>query len=136
MIEGLSHITFIVKNLDRTSNFFKSVFEAEEIYTSGEKEYSYSKEKYFLVNELWFAIMEGEALSEKTYNHIALKVNETDLEKYEERVRSIGLEIINGRSRIDGEGKSLYFYDYDNHLFELHTGTINQRLQSYGKKSI
>ena len=131
MIEGLSHITFIVKNLERTSSFLTSVFEAEETYASGEKEYSYSKEKYFLINGLWFAIMEGEPLSEKTYNHVALKVSDTDLIKYEERVRALGLEVINDRNRIDGEGKSLYFYDYDNHLFELHAGTLDQRLEAY-----
>ncbi|MFC1494026.1 FosX/FosE/FosI family fosfomycin resistance hydrolase [Thermodesulfobacteriota bacterium] len=131
MIEGLSHITFIVKNLKRTSNFLTSVFEAEEIYSSGEKEYSYSKEKYFLINGLWFVIMEGEPLSEKTYNHVALKVSDAVFNKYEERIRSLGLEVIDDRIRIDGEGKSLYFYDYDNHLFELHTGTLDQRLDVY-----
>ena len=30
-----------------------------------------------------------------------------------------------------GEGRSLYFYDDDNHLFELHTGTLEERLQRY-----
>ncbi len=131
MIEGLSHITFIVKELDRTSDFLTSIFEAKEIYASGEKKYSYSKEKYFLINGLWFAIMEGESLSEKTYNHVALKVSEANYEKYEERVRALGVEVLEGRNRIIGEGKSLYFYDYDNHLFELHTGTLDQCLESY-----
>jgi catechol 2,3-dioxygenase-like lactoylglutathione lyase family enzyme len=131
MIEGLSHITFIVKDLDRTSDFLTSIFEAKEIYASGEKKYSCSKEKYFLINGLWFAIMEGEPLSEKTYNHVALKVSEASYEKYGERVRALGLEVLEGRNRIIGEGKSLYFYDYDNHLFELHTGTLDQRLESY-----
>jgi catechol 2,3-dioxygenase-like lactoylglutathione lyase family enzyme len=135
MIEGLSHITFIVKDLERTSNLFTCIFEAKEIYSSGEKKYSYSKEKYYLVNGIWFAIMEGEPLSEKTYNHVALKVSDKDLAEYEKRVRSLGLEVINDRSRIEGEGKSLYFYDYDNHLFELHTGKLDQRLDTY-KKSI
>jgi catechol 2,3-dioxygenase-like lactoylglutathione lyase family enzyme len=135
MIEGLSHITFIVKDLERTSNFLTCIFEAKEIYSSGEKKYSYSKEKYFLVNGLWFAIMEGDPLSEKTYNHVALKILDKDFTKYEERIKTLGLEIINDRNRINGEGKSLYFYDYDNHLFELHTGTLDQRLGTY-KKSI
>jgi len=133
MIEGLSHITFIVKDLDRTSDFLTSVFEAKEIYSSGEKKHSYSKEKYFLVNGLWFAIMEGEPLSEKTYNHVALKVAEKDLEQYIERVESLGLEVLDERSRINGEGKSFYFYDYDNHLFELHTGTLEHRMEAYKK---
>ena len=131
MIEGLSHITFIVKDLERTSDFLIRVFDAKEIYESGERKYSYSKEKYFSINGLWFAIMEGEPLSEKTYNHVALKVSETDFDKYKERVRSSGVEILEERSRVNGEGKSLYFYDYDNHLFELHTGTLDQRLESY-----
>ncbi len=81
--------------------------------------------------------MEGEPLSEKTYNHIALKIAETDLGQYVERVKSLGLEVLYDRSRISGEGKSFYFYDYDNHLFELHTGTLDKRLETYkGKDTI
>ncbi|EIW18957.1 lactoylglutathione lyase-like lyase [Pelosinus fermentans DSM 17108] len=34
---------------------------------------------------------------------------------------------------MEGEGRSLYFYDYDNHLFELHTGTLTERLKRYKK---
>ncbi|MFZ5563799.1 MAG: hypothetical protein ACOZBW_07070 [Thermodesulfobacteriota bacterium] len=30
-----------------------------------------------------------------------------------------------------GEGDSLYFYDFDNQLIELHTGTLNERLNAY-----
>lgn len=135
MIEGLSHITLIVKDLKRTTDFLIRIFDAKEIYESAEKKYSYSKEKYFLINGLWFAIMEGKPLSEKTYDHVALKVSEIDFEKYEERVRSSGVDVLEGRPRINGEGKSLDFYDYDNHLFELHTGTLDQRLDRYKGKS-
>ena len=131
MIEELSHITFIVKDLERTSKLLTNIFDAKEIYESGEKKYSNSKEKYFLIAGLWFAIMEGDSLTEKTYNHVALKISEAEFEKYEERVRSSGVEILEDRNRINGEGRSLYFYDYDNHLFELHTGTLSERLESY-----
>ena len=37
------------------------------------------------------------------------------------------------RDRVEGEGRSIYFYDHDNHLFELHTGTLEMRLESYRK---
>ena len=111
MIEGLSHITFIVKDLERTSDFLTSIFDAKEIYASGEKKYSNSKEKYFLIAGLWFTIMEGEPLSEKTYNHVALKISEAEFKKFKECVRSSGVEILEDRNRIEGEGKSLYFYD-------------------------
>ena len=29
------------------------------------------------------------------------------------------------------EGQSLYFYDCDNHLFELHSGTLDESLAAY-----
>jgi hypothetical protein len=39
--------------------------------------------------------------------------------------------------RVDGERYSVYFYGHDNHLFELHTGTLDERLARHRKgKSI
>jgi len=37
MIEGLSHLTFIVSDLDRAAKFLQEIFDAEEIYSSGPK---------------------------------------------------------------------------------------------------
>ena len=130
-MEGLSHITFIVSDLQRMSDFLMRIFDAEEIYSSGEIEHSIAKEKFFQIGGLWIAIMEGKPLAEKTYNHVAFKIAEADYNTYAERVRSLGVEILKGRNRAAGEGKSLYFYDYDNHLFELHTGGLDQRLAYY-----
>lgn len=131
MIQGISHITFIVRDLEKMTKFLTFIFDAEEVYSSGEQTFSISKEKFFLINGLWVAIMEGEPLPEKTYNHVAFQITEEDFELYADRVRSLGVDVKSGRSRVEGEGRSLYFYDYDNHLFELHTGTLNQRLQRY-----
>jgi catechol 2,3-dioxygenase-like lactoylglutathione lyase family enzyme len=131
MIEGLSHITFIVRDLKRMAHFLTTIFDAKEIYSSGDKTFSISQEKFFLINGIWVAIMEGEPLSEKTYNHVAFKVAQEDFDKYIERIKKLGIEVREGRSRVSGEGNSLYFYDYDNHLFELHTGTLQQRLERY-----
>lgn len=131
MIEGLSHITFIVRDLKKMTHFLTTIFDAKEIYSSGDKTFSISQEKFFLINDIWIAIMEGEPLSEKTYNHVAFKVAQEDFDKYIERIKKLGIEVREGRSRVPGEGNSLYFYDYDNHLFELHTGTLQQRLERY-----
>ena len=131
MIQGISHITFIVSDLEKMTKFLTSIFGAEEVYSSGEQAFSISEEKFFLINGLWVAIMKGEPLPKKTYNHVAFKITEEDFELYVARVRSQGVDVKLDRSRVKGEGRSLYFYDYDNHLFELHTGTLNQRLQRY-----
>jgi catechol 2,3-dioxygenase-like lactoylglutathione lyase family enzyme len=130
-MEGISHITFIVKDLEKASAFFKSVFDAEEIYSSGDKMFSIAKEKFFLIGNQWIAIMEGESLRDRTYNHIAFKIKDEEFTLYEERVKAIGVDYKPPRTRVEGEGQSLYFYDFDNHLFELHTGTLSERLKRY-----
>lgn len=133
-IVNISHITFIVKDIEKSSNIFKTLFKAEEIYDSKNKKISLSREKFLLVNGLWIALMEGDSLAEKTYNHIAFKVNKEDLDNYLSKIKQLGLEIKDGRSRIEAEAESIYFYDFDNHLFELHTGTLEQRLGKYLNK--
>jgi len=133
MILGLSHMTFIVKDLERSVAFFKEVFCAEEIYSSGDETFSLSREKFFMINDLWVVIMEGEPLAERTYNHIAFQIQESEIDVYIARIKSVGADIIPERSRVYGEGRSIYFYDFDNHLFELHTGTLSERLARYSQ---
>ncbi|EAC6873984.1 FosX/FosE/FosI family fosfomycin resistance thiol transferase [Listeria monocytogenes] len=131
MISGLSHITLIVKDLNKTSTFLREIFDAEEIYSSGNQTFSLSKEKFFLIAGLWICIMEGDSLQERTYNHIAFQIQVEEVDEYIERIKSLGVEIKPERSRVPGEGRSIYFYDFDNHLFELHAGTLEERLKRY-----
>lgn len=130
----ISHITFIVKDVEKSTTIFKELFDAKEIYDSKNKNFSLSREKFLLVNDLWIALMEGESLAEKTYNHLAFKIDKKELKSYRLKIEKLGLEIKNDRTRIDAEAESIYFYDFDNHLFELHTGTLEQRLSKYLEK--
>lgn len=59
MIKGISHITFTVRDLEKTSEMFRTVFGAEEIYSSGDDAHSVSREKFLLAGGLWIALMEG-----------------------------------------------------------------------------
>jgi catechol 2,3-dioxygenase-like lactoylglutathione lyase family enzyme len=133
MIKSLSHITFIVKDVEKMAHFLSVIFDAEEVYNSTGKNSSISDEKFFIVGDTWIAIMEGEPLSERSYNHVAFKVSDSEFDEYVSRVRRLGLEVKPGRDRVDGDSMSIYFYDYDNHLFELHTGTLQNRLLKYSK---
>ena len=131
MIEGISHLTFIVKDLAVTSKFFIAIFDAKEVFSGDDKQFSLSREKFFLIGDVWICAMEGDSLSEQTYNHCAFKIPEENFQLYFERVKSLGLTIRPERPRVLGEGHSIYFYDFDNHLFELHTGTLDERLKNY-----
>ncbi|HAB7562161.1 TPA_asm: FosX/FosE/FosI family fosfomycin resistance thiol transferase [Listeria monocytogenes] len=131
MISGLSHITLIVKDLNKTTAFLQNIFNAEEIYSSGDKTFSLSKEKFFLIAGLWICIMEGDSLQERTYNHIAFQIQSEEVDEYTERIKALGVEMKPERPRVQGEGRSIYFYDFDNHLFELNAGTLEERLKRY-----
>lgn len=136
MIKGISHITLIVKDLERTSDFLQIVFDAKEVYSSGDKQFSLSSEKFFLVHDVWVCIMKGASLKERSYNHIAFQIPECDFDQYVSKVKASGVEIRPERTRIEGEGRSIYFYDFDNHLFELHTGNLQDRLNAYSKGNL
>jgi catechol 2,3-dioxygenase-like lactoylglutathione lyase family enzyme len=131
MIEGLSHVTFVVRDLERMASFLETILDARQVYSSGDGTHSISRERFFLVGSVWLAIMEGEPLPDKSYNHVAFKIPDHEFAEYEQRIRAMGLEFRVSRSRMEGEGRSLYFHDYDNHLFELHTGTLSERLLTY-----
>ncbi|MBL4931208.1 hypothetical protein [Clostridium paridis] len=81
MIEGISHITFIERDLEKTTKLFKSLI--------------------------------------------------SEVEYYLNKIKELNLELKPPRERVPGEGYSIYFYDYDNNLFELHTETLEKRLESY-----
>jgi fosfomycin resistance protein FosX len=133
MIEGLSHLTFTVRDLEKMALIITEVLGGEEVYSSGDATFSASREKFFIAGGIWIAIMEGESLPTRTYNHVAFKVTDAELEKAGTAATKLGLYIRPPRPRVDGEGQSLYFHDYDNHLFELHTGTLDERLARYAK---
>src|SRR3954463_5309701 len=112
MVNGLSHITFVVRSLDRMEELLTGVLGASKIYDSGDETFSLARERFYLVGgkpgnagsppPIWIAAMQGEPLSERTYNHVAFKITESDYELYLERVRKLGLELREGRTRVEG----------------------------------
>ncbi|MEN9222826.1 MAG: FosX/FosE/FosI family fosfomycin resistance hydrolase, partial [Thermostichus sp. BF3_bins_97] len=132
-IEGISHITFIVRNPDRMAEILTQVLDAQEVY-SRQHLLSGCEEKFFLIGNLWVAVLQGDPLPTKTYNHVAFKIPAAALPEYRQRVEQLGLEILPSRPRQAGEGQSLYFYDEDQHLFELHSGTLAERLAALREK--
>ncbi|MFV0409806.1 MAG: FosX/FosE/FosI family fosfomycin resistance hydrolase [Paracoccus sp. (in: a-proteobacteria)] len=133
MTEGLSHITFICADLDRMEDILTRVLKARKIYDSMGEGFSISPERFFDIGGVWVAIMQGEALPARSYDHVAFKIAEADYDARLETIRELGLDLRESRRRVPGEGRSIYFHDADNHLFELHTGTLSERLARYAK---
>ena len=133
MSSGLSHITFICADLDRMQQVLEEVLEARCVYASGAEQFSLSEERFFMVGDVWVAIMKGAALAERTYNHVAFNVDEADFEARVARIEALGLEMRPARPRVEGEGRSVYFHSPDGHFLELHTGTLEERLARYAR---
>jgi catechol 2,3-dioxygenase-like lactoylglutathione lyase family enzyme len=129
-IRGLSHITIIVQDLDRTARMLCRGLGALEIYDSHDKPYSIAREKFFDVGGVWLVAMEGRPKN-RDYRHIAFSVAAEDLPRFASRLEGLGVEIKPPRPRVPAEGQSLYFYDHDNNLFELHAGSLEGRLALY-----
>lgn len=129
-LRGISHITFLVRDLASMSRFLCEGLGASQVYDSGDAGFSVAPERFFVLGGVWIAAMQGEPPA-PSYAHVAFSVDESDLPLYEARLRRLGLTVKAGRSRVDGEGASLYVRDFDGHLFELHTGSLQMRLDRY-----
>ena len=130
-----SHLTFIVRDLDRMETILTRVLGARRVYDSGNDTFSRSPERFFLIGaeDVWVATMQGESLSSRTYNHVAFKIDDLEYDRCLAQIRALNLDLDESRPRVDREGRSIYFYDDDNHMFELHTGTLSERLRRYDK---
>lgn len=115
-------------------SILEQVLKAKCVYDSGSKQFSLSEERFFLVGDIWIATMKDDRLPERSYNHIAFKIDESEFDERLAAIHALGLDVKPPRDRVAGEGRSIYFYDADNHLLELHTGTLEQRLKSYSAK--
>ncbi|MGI4792137.1 MAG: metallothiol transferase FosB [Janthinobacterium lividum] len=127
-IRGINHITFSVSSLAKSIAFYQSVFEATLLLQS-------ENMAYFDVGGLWLALNVQPGIPrqeiKQSYTHLAFTVDASDLREMKKKLKRIGVELLPGRIREDGEGQSLYFHDPDGHLLEFHTGTLETRMQIY-----
>jgi catechol 2,3-dioxygenase-like lactoylglutathione lyase family enzyme len=119
-IQGINHLAFECKNLEKSSYLFKYVLGAVELKST-------PSEIFLKLANFWIVLIQGES-SVKSYNHFAFQVDTHDLTEFEEKIRSLELTTLPGKARAVGKNHSLYFYDYDNHLFELHTDDLQVTL--------
>ncbi|MEK3882290.1 metallothiol transferase FosB [Paenibacillus sp. PL2-23] len=127
-IQAINHLCFSVSNLEKSILFYQNVFNAQ-LKVKGKKL------AYFDLNGIWIALNEediaGRQSSPRTYTHIAFTISEAEFEQMFERLEALQVEIFSGRPRHEKDKKSIYFVDPDGHMFELHTGTLADRLEYF-----
>lgn len=131
LIIGLSHVTFFVKNLDRSEELYRKILNAKKLYDSGDRGISVPRKRFFVIGDAWVVLVESDPRENKTSSHVAFKIEPSNYDRLLDAINSFGLESRESRRRICGEGLSVYFYDYDNNLIELYAGTLQEVIKSY-----
>ncbi|MCY7924989.1 metallothiol transferase FosB [Bacillus haynesii] len=127
-ILGINHLLFSVSDLSVSISFYEKVFDAKWLVKA-------EKTAYFDLNGIWLALNEEKDIKRQeihnSYTHIAFSIQQEDLPFWEKKLHDLGVNVLKGRKRHEGDKDSIYFSDPDGHKFELHTGSVFDRLQYY-----
>ena len=125
-MSAISHVTFMTRDLAGMRAIMEDVLGATLVHDGdGSRR---AREMFFMLDDAWLAVVEGKGPATPTYDHVAFAIREDEFEDRLARVRALGLSVEASRPRGRGEARSIYFRDRDNHLIELHTGTLAERL--------
>lgn len=127
-IKSLNHLMFSVSDLGKSIEFYKNVFDAKLLVKG-------RSTAYFDLNGIWLALNEEKNIPRNeiwlSYTHIAFSIDETEFDVIHQKLVNLNVNILSGRDRDEKDKKSIYFTDLDGHKFELHSGTIQDRLDYY-----
>lgn len=118
MISGINHITFSVRDLSSSIEFYRDLLGMRlHVY--------WETGAYLTAGEAWLCLSVGEPHPAKDYTHVAFSLSE---EKRVELHAKLAEARVEEWKRNTSEGNSIYLLDPDGHRLELHCGTLATRL--------
>ena len=120
MLDAIGHIALIVKDSGRTAKLFKDLFGARIVER---KDADGHDETYVRLGRTWFVLVQAAMDRPRSGDHIAFAVSKSTLLETAEKLKSLDVEFFLARS-----DTALYFFDYDNHVFELDTTDLDREL--------
>ena len=111
MLESISHIALVVKDPPRTAALFHDLFSARTVEREDEEGH---RETLVRLGGIWMVLVGAPVERARTGDHIAFHTTPEILEATVARLQAMGREFIRARAN-----KALYFFDYDDHVFEL-----------------
>lgn len=120
MLEAISHIALVVKDPARTAALFRDLFEAPAIEREDEDGHL---ETFVKLGGIWIVLVGAPVQRARTGDHIAFRATPEILEATVAKLQAMGREFIRARG-----DSALYFFDDDDHVFELDTEDMDAEL--------
>jgi hypothetical protein len=120
MLDTIGHIALIVKDSGRTASLFKDLFGAAIVTRN---DVDGHEETYVKLGRTWFVLVQAEVVRPRSGDHIAFSVSRCTLLETAENLKRMNVEFFLARS-----DTALYFFDFDNHVFELDTTDLDREL--------
>ena len=120
MLESLSHIALVVTDPARTAALFHDLFSARVVERTDDEGHL---ETFVRLGGIWIVLVGAPVQRARTGDHIAFRATPEMLEATAAKLQALGREFIRARSN-----SALYFFDYDDHVFELDTEDIDEDL--------
>lgn len=124
MLDAISHIALVVTDPARTAALFEQLFAARIVRRVDAEGHD---ETFVDLGGTWFLLAQAAVERTRSGDHIAFRVTQETLRATAEKLKAMDLEFILARS-----DTSLYFFDYDNHVFELDTTDVAGELGRAG----
>ena len=127
MLGPIAHIALTVRDPARTAGFLRDLFDVPALRRTDAEGHD---ETFVRLGVTWFALVGADVKRERTGDHIAFRVARETIPSIAGKLKSKGCEFILSES-----GTSLYFFDFDNHVFELDSSDQEQELNDLAASS-
>jgi len=120
MLDAISHVALVVADPARTASLFKELFDSRAISRTDSDGHD---ETFVRLGRIWFALVQASVERPLTGDHVAFAVTKATLLACAEKLKAMHHAFLLARA-----DTALYFYDYDNHVFELDTTDLEAEL--------
>jgi catechol 2,3-dioxygenase-like lactoylglutathione lyase family enzyme len=120
MLESISHVALVVKDPARTAALFHDLFDARMVQRQDDEGHL---ETFVRLGGAWLVLVGAPVQRTRTGDHIAFQATPDIIEATAAKLEKMGREFVRARSN-----RALYFFDYDDHVFELNTENIDEEI--------
>ena len=121
MLLGLNHITFAVRDIERSLAFYRDVLGCE-------LHARWDRGAYLTIGDCWLCLsLDLSSSPSEGYSHVAFSIDAKSFSSFQRTLTEQGVETWKQNA---SEGDSAYFVDPDGHRLEVHVGDLESRLKA------